>query len=311
MMIDLSVIISTCNRSESLKDTLNSLLVQEGIESLNYEIVIINNNSKDKTKDVIESYFPKFNGKLRYLFEHVQGKSVALNLAIKETGGEILAFTDDDCIVDKTWLANIYECFKKHDCEGMGGRILPLYPDNVPRWVKENRDILSGPIVNYDFGKNLQVYEDNNFNPFVGANMAFRKNCFNKYGLFRTDLGPGRKAWGDDTEFFMRLEAHSVNLYYYGLALVWHKVDKERVCYKYLAKWYLAIGRFMAKENRKKEDMHYCFGIPRYLLRGLAEHTIMLIFKAFNTREFLEHWKRIFIHIGQILEYKKLKICQK
>lgn len=81
----ISIIISTYNRCESLKDTLDSLLNQEIDGSFDYEVIITDNNSKDKTKEVVESCKEKFNGRLRYLFEPQQGKSYALNRAIKES----------------------------------------------------------------------------------------------------------------------------------------------------------------------------------------------------------------------------------
>jgi glycosyltransferase involved in cell wall biosynthesis len=300
MLVSISVIIATYNRCESLKDTLNSLLAQEGSGSFDYEILVIDNNSKDKTKEVVESYLSKFNGKIRYLFEPKQGKTFALNRAIKEAKGEILAFTDDDVIIDKEWLLNIFECFKKYDCDGIGGRILPLYLESAPKWVKDNRALLGGPIANYDYGKDTQIY-NNNFQPFVGSNMSFKKYCFDKVGLFRTDFGPGTAYWSDDTEFFMRVEAFSKNLYYCGKALVWHKINRKMMSYKYLAKWYIRAGRFRAKQNTKRKDMICYFGIPRYIFGELAKSKIMLIFNLFKTG----------INIGQIIEFRRIKTCQK
>jgi len=80
----ISVIICTYNRCESLKDTLDSLLAQECDGTFNWEVIVVDNNSKDRTKEVVESYMHKFGGKLRYLFEPRQGKSHALNKEIKK-----------------------------------------------------------------------------------------------------------------------------------------------------------------------------------------------------------------------------------
>jgi len=311
-MIKISVIIATYNRCESLNDVLDTLLLQERTIDFDYEILVADNNSKDKTKEVIESYVPKFNGQLRYLFEPRQGKSFALNLGIKEAKGEIIAFTDDDVIVDKEWLLNIWKCFKNYNCDGIGGRILPLYPENTPKWLKDNEDILNGPIVFYDYGENIQIYNKKYILPFVGANMSFRKDCFFEYGLFRIDLGPGLDSMmGDDTDFFRRLEKAGKKLFYCGNALVWHKVDRKRASLKYIAKWNIASGKYLVKKGDKNKKFKYSFGVPRYLFRDLSITLLFLIASSFSRKNFLKYWKAFFTNLGSLLEFKKSNLCQK
>ncbi len=307
----ISIIIATYNRCESLKDVLDGLLLQEGIEDFNFEILAADNNSKDKTKDIIESYVPKFNGKLRYIFEARQGKSFALNSAIKEAKGEIIIFTDDDVIIDHKWLKSLYECFKEYKLEAAGGRVLPLYVDEVPKWVKENSDILDGPIAYHDFGTEIKPYETNAMNPLIGANMIIKKNCFDKYGLFRTDLGPGQGTMGDDTELFKRLVSKGVKIYYCGKALVWHKVPSKRINLRYIAKWFIAFGKYKAlTETKNSKNAVYYFGIPMYLFKDISRHIFILIAKFFSRRNFLRTWIVIFIELGQILGYARRKCIQ-
>lgn len=113
-MIIISVVIATYNRCEDLKQTLGSLQKQNLRGDVNYEIIIVDNNSKDKTKDVVESFVPSFQGKLKYLFEPRQGQPFAHNYGIKEAKGEIIVLTDDDCTFNNDYLSIIYETFNKN-----------------------------------------------------------------------------------------------------------------------------------------------------------------------------------------------------
>lgn len=105
----ISVIIPTYNRCDLLKATLTSLLDQYLDPGFVYEVLVIDNNSTDRTKDAVENLLGSFQGRLRYFFEKQQGKSFALNRGLNEARGEILAMTDDDCRLDKNWLVSINE----------------------------------------------------------------------------------------------------------------------------------------------------------------------------------------------------------
>lgn len=304
----ISIIICTYNRCESLKDTLDSLLNQENDGSLDCEVIVVDNNSKDKTKETIEHYLSQFNGRLRYVLELNQGLSYARNRGIKESKGHIVAFTDDDVILDKNWLNNIARCFNDYHCDGIGGRILPLYNKNTPQWIKENNDILNGPILLYDYGENVTSYRAAELLPFFGANMAYKRECFARFGLFRTDLGVGQGKIGEDTEFFKRLEKAKMNLYYCGNALVWHKVKNSRLTLKYIAKWWIASGRYaVTKDFGEIGKNTICYsGIPRWLIKEALKDSFSIIKNIFHKRRFLKAWIMAFWNIGRILEHRKI-----
>ena len=302
-MQKLTVIIATRNRCESLKDTLNSLLTQDYNDSFDYEVLVIDNNSNDKTREVVESYFPLFNGKLRYLFESKQGKSYALNTGIKESAGDILVFTDDDVIADKKWLLNLTLCFKEYNCDAVGGRVLPLYRQKTPGWIKKNIDLLDGPIPAHDYGERSKPYAIETMVPFIGANMAITKDCFIKNGLFDTGLGPGTPRMGDDTELFKRLKNKAI--YYCGESFVWHKIDENRTNLKYIAGWFIKSGRCgVPRKYQQRKDLVYYFRIPRYLFKETAKYFLFLIINIFNKREFLKLFRKIFMNIGAALEFR-------
>lgn len=275
-MIKISVIICTYNRYESLKNTLNSLLSQECDKGFDYEVIVVDNNSEDKTKETVESYIPKFNGKLRYLFEPRQGKSYALNTGIKESKGEIISFTDDDVLPDKCWLSNLHQTFKETNAVCIGGNVKPKWNCQKPKWLEvKGLFSLQGPLCINDRGNEIS----DNINP-VGCNMAIRKDIFDKYGGFRTDLqrvGNGLIS-GEDTVFCQGLRNEGEKIVYNPNALVYHVISQERVKKSYFRRWYFAKGR---SESRimlsKEENIIYLWRIPRYFYKLFLKYLLKWI----------------------------------
>lgn len=306
-MLSITVIIATYNRSRDLAKVLKDLLAQERNDSFDYDVLVADNNSTDHTREAVESFIPSSDGKLRYIFEGRQGKSYALNKAIKEASGEIVAFTDDDVSLDPKWLMNLVKCFEQTQCDGCGGRILPVFPDDTPQWLKDNLDLLRGTIVYYDYGEETKKYEKSMFE-FLGANYAFRREMFAECGDFRADLGTGRPPLGEDTEFVNRLEMRNKKLYYCGSALVWHPVDLRRAKLNFIAKWNVALGRYRAvtaDNETVTSDLVYYFGVPRYLMREMLQNGLALVFHIFNKREFLKRWILLSLDWGRAIEFRR------
>ena len=305
-MYSITVIIATYNRSQALAEALKSLAAQEQDGSFDFDVIVLDNNSSDNTKAVVEFLKPLFKDKIQYLFEGQQGKSYALNRGIEAATGDIIAFTDDDVNIDSKWLLNLKRCFEQTGCDGCGGRILPVYPEDTPQWLRDNLDILRGNIVIYDYGEKTLKYEKPLIE-FLGANYAFRKEMFQECGVFRSDLGTGRPPLGEDTEFVCRLEALKKKMYYCGGALVWHPVDLRRAGLRFIARWNIALGRFRVIKDDKgtiTQDLVYYFGVPRYLIRVMLETCLGLLFNVFNRREFLMLWIRLWRNWGRAIEFR-------
>ncbi len=314
-MRTVSVIITAYNRCEDLKKVLEGLLAQRVEGKFAYEVIVVDNNSTDATKQAVESYMPKFSSPenkdgclgLKYLFEARQGKSYALNRGIEETQGDIVAFTDDDVLVDPYWLYQLTECFEKYGCDGVGGRVIPVYPPQTPKWIRYNPVKLAGVVVISDYGEETKPY-GKPMGPFIGSNYAFKRQVFDECGLFRVDLGPGAPAMGEDTEMVDRVANKGKILYYCGAALIRHPVDLGRLRLKYIAKWHTALGRFAARKEMKSTNTHFVcyFGVPRYLLKGFLKDALLLIPSAFNKLYFYNRLRGLFRKAGMISEYRLL-----
>ena len=108
--MDFTVIICTYNRSNNLPECLKALEDQHNVEELDWEVLVVDNNSTDNTKEVVENYARKSTIKIRYAHEKQQGLNYARNLGMREEKGDYFSYVDDDIVVNKVWLRSIYRC---------------------------------------------------------------------------------------------------------------------------------------------------------------------------------------------------------
>ncbi len=263
MTIQISVILSTYNRCRSLPAALESVAAQVVPPSVEWEVIVVDNNSRDQTREVVENFCRKNpTGRFRYLFEPRQGLSNARNAGIREARGEIIAFMDDDVTVEPAWLQNLTASLHGGEWAGAGGRILPPQDFKPPRWLTLGGIMDSGGVLAlFDLG---DVPGELKKAPY-GTNMAFRKSMFDKYGGFRTDLGRcGDSLIGnEDTELGGRLMAGGEHLRYEPSAVVHHPVPKERLNKKYFLAWWFAYGHALVLERGTRPAI---LGIPRQFI---------------------------------------------
>lgn len=311
----ISVIICTYNRCESLKDTLESLLTQECDDNFDYEIIAVDNNSKDKTKDVIESYIPKFNGRLRYIFEPRQGLSHARNRGVCDAIGEVIAFTDDDVVVDKSWIESIYTGFHKFNCDALCGRILPMWNKRPPHWLTKR---FYANLALLDYGDRSFRIDSDRYE-FYGANFSVKKSIFTEMGYFNTSLGRKGKNLlsGEETDLFKKLLSSNKIIQYQPDCFVRHKINNERMSKTYFRRWYFYSGllqfnanRLMYREDKKK----YPFGVPYWLFkrlfRSFGRYLNVAITKNKSFDKLFEDQLDIFQHLGIIYGAYKTRILR-
>lgn len=244
LAFDISVAICTYNRADSLARTLDSLMKLTNIESLKWELLLIDNNCSDHTKDVTMQFQKKL--PIRYIFEENQGLSRARNRAIRECQSDFLLFTDDDVILTSKWLSR-YDEARRHwlDTGFFGGRIKPLWENNNrPAWlVDDNMPLIGGLLVHYDLGDSDRPYEAKDPVPF-GASFAIRRSVFEVLDEFCSDLGPIGKipGRGDDAEYLERTRERGFSGTYVGSALCYHTVDLERLKLGYLYRFGIQKG---------------------------------------------------------------------
>ena len=273
--MDITVILCTYNRCQSLAKALESLAASTLPRSVEWEVLVIDNNSRDQTREVIEHFCRREPGRFRGMFEPRQGKSHALNSAMPQAKGDIVAFTDDDVTVEPTWLQNLTAPLQNGQWAGAAGRIRLEQGFSPPFWLAINGPFdLGGSIVQFDLGDEAGELTKAPF----GANMAFRKIMFEKYGGFRTDLGRrGSSLIGnEDTEFSERLMAAGEHLLYEPSAVVNHPVPEKRLTKEYFRVYWFDYGRSRVRQAGKRLPIR---SIPKYCL-GPLKSTLRWMFAA-------------------------------
>ena len=264
--MDITVVICTYNRAQSLRTTLESVTDLDRSANFSWEVIVVDNNSNDQTRDVVFSFINDRKIDLVYHFEGQQGHSFARNAGVRRARGRIVAFTDDDVVVDRHWLNHISEAFQNQDVAVVGGPILPIWPAPPPCWLTEN---LHGNLALLDYG-NEDMFLDHD--ALWGANLAIRRAALEAHGMFDTSLGrtSGKLTCGEETDLISKIRRSGGRLRYCAGARVFHRIGAERVKKRYFRRWRkdngeLAGIRFAGPVSRS------VLGIPLYIIRMFLE----------------------------------------
>jgi len=296
----ITVILCTYNRCRTLERALSSVAASTLPESIEWEVLVVDNNSGDQTRDVVEDFCRRYPGRFRYLFEPRQGKSYALNTGICEARGDVLAFMDDDVIVESTWLQNLTAGVCSGEWAGAGGRILPQWPCAPPSWLPQKEWFGMAPLVMFDLGEESHTLTDAPF----GTNMAFDRRMFEKYGTFRTDLGPqpNSEIRNEDTEFGSRLLAAGERIKYEPAAVVHHEVPQKRLHREFFLRWWFDKGRADIRGVGVAADTEwFVSGIPLYLFRRLVVGTLRWMVTLDPSRRFSRRLA-VWLTAGMVIE---------
>jgi GT2 family glycosyltransferase len=257
-----------------LAKALESVAASELPNSVEWEVLVVDNNSRDQTREVVQDFCRRDPLHFRYLFESRQGKSHALNAGIAHACADILAFTDDDVTVEPTWLRELTHPLEDPEWLGTGGRVFLPVDFVVPSWLRlDDPSWILGILAYFDPGSEPGTFPKGL--PPIGANMAYRKKAFLKYGGFRTDLGPrpGRALRYEDTELGWRLLNAGERIKYVPSAIVRHEIPPERVNKKYFLVYFYGYGRAAIRTRGKRKPVWL---IPRPVF-SLANRIVNLL----------------------------------
>jgi hypothetical protein len=274
---DVSVVISTHNRSASLLATLRSLRAQWIPPNFTYEAIIVDNNSSDDTAAVIQRFVRDEAQQYRYLFEARPGVSYGRNAGIQAARAPIIAFTDDDNLVDERWVATIDDVLRRYpDVAAVGGRIVPEWPAAVPRWLDHRH---WSPLAILDYGDELLCTSAENPRCVLTANLAVRRRVFSQIGQFSTDFYRCQ-----DHEFLIRLWRAGGRVLYVPHLVTRARIEPVRLTPRYHRAWHSRHGRFAAGMRLQEiidrhgrllaqpPDVPRLRGTPGHVYRALASH---------------------------------------
>jgi len=237
----ISVIVCTRNRCEKLNivlDSLNEAAIPEGVE---FEVVIVDNGSSDATAATCAQYAAGKQRAFRYVFEGTRGKSSALNAGMRAARGDVWGFTDDDCVVDRQWVAQIAKVFADPEVAVAGGRV-ELYDkrDRASTLITETEPM--------ELNRKPRMF----FKPLIiGANTVFRRKVYEAVGDYDVLLGPGSpdSAVAEDMDYIYRAYRKKFQTVFRPELIVYHnhgrQTDAEGL--KSMIDYKIGRGSFYAK----------------------------------------------------------------
>lgn len=222
-----SIIIATYDRVNFLRALLTGIAAHFGKLDISHEVIVADNARDERIAGEFAALTEEFARSQRVAFRHVReplaGKCRAQNVAIRAARGSVLAFFDDDVEVTPEWLTVAAEFFERESFDAMQGPIL------IPPDLEHNEELLRAQkrfrtinFVKYDPGMR-------EIKTLTGANMAVRREVFDRIGGFNEELGPGRSGISEDVEFAQRLLRSGGRIGYEPRAGVYHRVDWSRL----------------------------------------------------------------------------------
>jgi glucosyl-dolichyl phosphate glucuronosyltransferase len=303
---DITAIVCTYNRSALLKESLSRIVAQQA-EGLRYEVIVVDNNSTDDTRQVVESFAVSHPCPIHYLCERRQGVSYARNAGIAASRAPVLAFFDDDVLVSPDWLARIKQALDANpDVDYVGGKVLPRWASAPPAWlVAENW----APIAAQDYGDEPFVLDATTGRGLISANLAIRRRALDEVGWFRPELQRVRDGIGsmEDHELLERLARAGKRGLYAPQIVVWADVPVARMTRGYHRRWHRGHGKFYAISRSASFEASAAgrlFGVPAHLYRQAAadaaawlKHTV-----SGHAAQAFTHQSRLWFFLGFVGE---------
>lgn len=266
-----TVAIATRNRPELLSECLETLMV---LEYGRYEILVVDNApSDDATHELIRNRYAS--APIRYVREPEPGLAIAHNRALRETSAEVIAFTDDDVLVDRLWLLELVRRFECERVACVTGMILPFELETPSQlWLEQYGGFSKGFHDRvFDLDRNRPA--DPLF-PYAagrlgsGASMAFRTDVLRRIGGFDPAIGVGTPALGgDDLAAFFDIVASGHAVAYTPCALVRHRHYADYESLRRQAYGYgVGLTAFLTKTLVDRPTR--VFEVARMIPRGLV-----------------------------------------
>jgi glucosyl-dolichyl phosphate glucuronosyltransferase len=269
---DMHVTIAICtwNRANLLRRTLEGVIRLAIPLGLDWEVLVVNNNSTDATDAVIKEAASRL--PIRGYFERRPGKSHALNLAVREAQGEYILWTDDDVLVDEGWLTEYVAAFQRWpDASFFGGPIEPWLESPTPGWLTRVFSRVSNIYGALDLGPEPVPLTARV--PY-GANMAVRTADQRRFpydpAICRR---PNSLVRGEETFMLRRMLEAGLRGRWVPSARVRHWVPRQNQSAAYVRGWHVGAGQVLAAQPTPSNWV-WLFGRPRWLWREAVQEEV-------------------------------------
>jgi len=228
------VIVPVLNSERTIGDLLDSLMKVD-YNKKKLEIILVDGGSTDRTQEIIQSY------PVTLLIEKKRGLNVARNTGVRNSNGEIILFTDSDCVVPKDWIRQIVKNFRNKEVGCVGGSVSRYEEDFLSRYADES----VMPVLRRFRKRKVLENVEPPMNYPAGCNMAFRRDVFKKVGEFNEEIHYGF----DEDEFVERVCKAGFKMVLDPEAIIRHK---HRPNLRRLLRQTFSYGRGGALVFRKK-----------------------------------------------------------
>jgi O-antigen biosynthesis protein len=249
----ISVVVPTHERPVPLRACLESLLV---VDYPAFEVLVVDNTpSGPATERVVAEIGAGARVPVRYLREDAPGASAARNLGLREAAAELVAFADDDVLVDRHWLTALAEGFEAaEDVACVTGPVLPLrFETRAQAWMEQFAEFRTGFRREvFDLGPHRSRRPLYPYNPGTfgsGGGMAFRKAALEAVGGFDTALGPASPARsGEELAAFLAVILRGHRIVFEPAAIVRHDEILDPAALRRRVFGYgIGLGAFLTK----------------------------------------------------------------
>jgi GT2 family glycosyltransferase len=237
-----SVVVCAYNAERTIEACLRSL---RGLRYPNYEVIVVNDGSTDGTLEIVRRH-----PWVTLVSHENRGLSAARNSGIAAAGGELIAFTDSDCVVDPDWLTYLAWSFTNQGVVAVGG-------PNLPPSGAERTEVC---VAAAPGGPTHVLLDDETAEHIPGCNMAFRREALERIGGF----DPLFRAAGDDVDVCWRLQDAGLRIGFSPAAMVWHRRRNTVRAYLAQQRGYGAAEALLAQKHPYRFNR---FGQSRWLGR--------------------------------------------
>ena len=275
----LDVVVPSYNRSALLSRTIRSLLEAPIPGGLDVSVYVIDNNSTDDTRSVVEALQAETSRRLNYKLETRQSSSFARNTGIQAGSGEVIGFIDDDEEIHTSWYETVLREFEADDVDYIGGPYYAKPGLRLPAWLPPSYRAATGV---HD-PKPRGVFGRDHAGNLNSGNAVIRRRVFDEVGLYSEKLGRSGKGLlaEEDADLYRRIRAAGFHGVFVPELIIYHHVPPERMTKQYHRRWAFWRGVSLGVVDReKREAAAYRFGVPRYRL-GRAVRALPKMFVEF------------------------------
>lgn len=293
----ITVCICTFKRPLALAELLLSLKNQFTGGRFNYNIVVVDNDSRGSAKKVVNKFIVNHELDIVYTVEEKQNIALARNKSVLNSKGNFIAFIDDDELPTPKWLYDLFLAINKYSADGILGPVCPKYQVNPPKWVTRG-GLFDRP--RHKTGHVLRWKDTRT------GNVLIRKKVFEESpDWFREEFGSG----GEDRDFFKRKIEEGYRFAWCNEAVVFERVPAERWQLNVQIKRALIRGRTAANYSSKRTKTIFVSAVA-ILSYGFSWPILFLLSPLIGYENFFKYFIAFFDHLAKLLAYFKIDLIK-